>query len=360
MRVIITAGGTGGHIYPALAILNKIKEKESKSEFLYIGTTDRMESEIVPSKGIPYLGIEMKGLDRKHPWKNFKVFTIYLKAIKQAKEAIKDFKPDLVIGVGGYITTPVIYAAKKLGYKTMIHEQNAIPGVSNKILSHYADRILVSFEESKESFPKSKTVYTGNPRSEEITKLKAGDKRDLGFSPSKKLVIIVMGSLGSMTMTQKLKELIPSFASKPYEVLLVTGKNYYQDYQSLKIPKNVKIVSFYDAKYMKSCDLIITRSGASTIAEITALALPSIMVPSPYVTHNHQMKNALALEKLGACKIIAEENFSAKTVLPAIDSILNDEEQRKNMQEALKKIALTDSANRIYQEAKKLVRDEKK
>ena len=359
MRVIITAGGTGGHIYPALAILNKIKEKEPQSEFLYIGTTDRMEKEIVPQKGIPYIGIEMKGLDRKKIWRNIKVLQIYFQAIKKAKEEIKKFDPDLVIGVGGYITTPVIYAAKKLGYKTMIHEQNAIPGVSNKILSRYADRILVSFEESKASFPKEKTVYTGNPRSEEMVEMAKGKKEELGFSKNKKLIIIVMGSLGSMTMTQKLKELVPSFAKKDYEVLLVTGKDYYKDYETLTIPKNVKVVPFYDAKYMKSCDLIITRSGASTIAEITAIALPSIMVPSPYVTHNHQMKNALALEKEGACKIISEENFEKDIVLKEIDTLLNQKGTYQKMKKALEKFAITDSAERIYKEAKKLVRDEK-
>lgn len=357
MRVIITAGGTGGHIYPALAIINKIKEKEKNSEFLYIGTTDRMEATIVPNLHIPYFGIPMRGLDRKHIWKNVKVLKMYKEAIQTAKEEITKFKPDIVIGVGGYISAPVVYAAKKLGYKTMIHEQNSISGVSNKFLSHYADKILVSFQETMVNFPKHKVVYTGNPRSEEIAQVAPIAKCELGFSERKKLVIIVMGSLGSTTMTKKLKEIIPHFYQKPYEVLLITGKDYYDHYQNISIPKNVKLMPYYNdlLKIMKKADLIVTRSGASTIAEITAIGLPSIMVPSPYVTHNHQMKNALALEKDHACKIIPEEQFSTDTLLSCIDELLNNKQKLIEMKQALEKKAVKNSATRIYEEAKKLI-----
>lgn len=360
MRVIITAGGTGGHIFPALAIINKIKEEEKNSEFLYIGTTDRMEKDIVPKCNIPFVGIKMMGLNRKNPLKNVTVMKTYFAALKKAKKEIKKFDPDLVIGVGGYITAPVVYAAKKLGYKTMIHEQNSISGVSNRFLSHYADKILVSFPESCEYFPKKKVLYTGNPRSEEVVSVKKIAKTTLGFKKEKPLILIVMGSLGSMTMTKKLKEIVVNFKNKPYEVLLVTGKDYYEDYQSLAIPKNVKIVPFCEnlIQVMKDCDLIITRAGASTIAEITALGLPTIMVPSPYVTHNHQMKNAQALEKEGAVSIITEDNFSKETLLPLITSILEDKKRYQKMKKALEKRAKKDSATRIYEEARKLVRDE--
>lgn len=357
MKVIITAGGTGGHIYPALAIINKIKEKEPNSKFLYIGTDNRMEASIVPEKNIPYVAIHMQGLNRKQPWKNIKVLQLYKNAIKTAKQEIKAFQPDIVIGVGGYISAPVVYAAKKLGYKTMIHEQNSISGISNKFLSHYADKILVSFKESLEDFPKHKVIYTGNPRSEEIIRVKEKGKKELGLSSSKKLVIIVMGSLGSTTMTEKLKDMIPYFKDKKYEVLLITGKDYFDKYKQIKCPNNVKIVPYYNEliNIMKQADLIVTRSGASTIAEITAICLPSIMVPSPYVTHNHQMKNALALEKEGACKIITEENFSKETLLPCIDEILDDKIKNQKMKKALEKRSVKDSATRIYQEAKKLI-----
>lgn len=358
MRVIITAGGTGGHIYPALAILNKIKEKEPNSQFLYIGTTDRMEAKIIPDKHIPYLGIPMKGLDRKHPLKNIQVFKMYRNAIKTAKREIEAFKPDIVIGCGGYITAPVIYAAKKLGYATMIHEQNSISGMSNKFLSRYADKILVSFKETMDAFPKHKVVYTGNPRSEEIAKIEPLAKRELGLSINKPLVIIVMGSLGSMTITNKLLEMVPKFANKPYEVLLISGEKYYQNYQTIQVPSNVKILPFFAdlIRIMKQATLLVSRSGASTIAEITAIGLPTIMVPSPYVTHNHQMKNAIALEKDGACKIIPEEQFDGDTLLPCIDTLLADKEALHKMKEAMLQRSITDSATRIYEEAKKLVR----
>ena len=319
MKIAITAGGTGGHICPALAIINKIKSHDKNSKFLYFGTTDRMEKDIIPEKGIPYIGIQMKGLNRKNILKNITVLKIYLAAIKKAEVELKKFKPDIVIGVGGYITAPVLVAANHLGIKTIIHEQNSIPGVSNKLLSRFVNKICVSFKESETYFPKKKTIYTGNPRSEEILAMEKGKREDFGFNHKSKFIILVMGSLGSLTMTKKMKELIPSFKDKDYQVLVVTGKGYYDDYKDVKTPNNVKIVPFYDAKYMKDADLIITRSGASTIAEVTALLLPSIMIPSPYVTHNHQYKNAKALEDKKACKILEEKDFCKENLLSLID-----------------------------------------
>ena len=235
MRVAITAGGTGGHIFPALAIVNKIKSHDKNSEFLYFGTTDRMEKDIIPERGIPYIAIPMKGLNRKQVWKNVTVLKIYLQAIKKAETELSKFKPDIVIGVGGYITAPVLVAAHRLGIKTLIHEQNSIPGVSNKLLSKFVDRICISFKESETSFPKQKTVYTGNPRSEEILLMEKGNREDFGFNHKSKFIILVMGSLGSLTMTLKMKELIPAFANKNYQVLVVTGKGYYDDYKEVKI-----------------------------------------------------------------------------------------------------------------------------
>ena len=357
MKIAITAGGTGGHIFPALAIINKIKSHDKNSKFLYFGTTDRMEKDIIPEKGIPYIGIQMKGLNRKNILKNITVLKIYLAAIKKAEVELKKFKPDIVIGVGGYITAPVLVAANHLGIKTIIHEQNSIPGVSNKLLSHFVNKICISFKESEAYFPKKKTIYTGNPRSEEILSMEKGKREDFGFNHKSKFIILVMGSLGSLTMTKKMKELIPSFKDKDYQVLVVTGKNYYDDYKDVKTPANVKIVPFYDAKYMKDADLIITRSGASTIAEVTALLLPSIMIPSPYVTHNHQYKNAKALEDKKACKILEEKDFCKENLLSLIDDCFKKEvynEMRKN----LKEFSCPNSAEAIYKEIMRLVRNE--
>lgn len=359
MRVIISAGGTGGHIYPALAIMNKIKEMEPGSEFLYIGTTDRMEATLIPEKKIPYIGIEMQGLNRKNPIKSIKAMKCFFEGIKKAKKEIKKFNPDIVLGVGGYITAPVIYAAKKLGYKTFIHEQNCIPGLSNKFLSHYADKIGISLEESLVYFDSKKTVYTGNPRSEEVVKVKPIDKKEIGLNPAKKLVLIVMGSLGSKTMTEKMKLILSSFEKKNYEVIFVTGKAYFSEYQKVKHLQNVKLVPYLDnmLQVMKRVDLIVSRAGASTIAEITSLGIPSILVPSPYVTHNHQMKNALALEKEGAAKIIEEKDFNQETLISLIDAILNDKKVYHEMKKNTKKLGITDSSTRIYQLIKEIVKE---
>ena len=359
MRVVISAGGTGGHIYPALAIINKIKEQEPNSEILYIGTTDRMEKDIIPPLGIPYVGIEMHGLNRKKILSNIKVFSMYKKAIKKAKKAIIEFNPDVVIGVGGYITAPVVLAAQKAGYKTVIHEQNSIPGLSNKLLSKKVNKILISLPNSIEHFDKSKTVYTGNPRSEEIAKIAPIDKKELGLSKTKKLVVIVMGSLGSATISEKEVELIPSFNNKDYEVILITGEKYYEDYKKIEIPSNVKVVPFMKnlINVLKVTDLIVSRAGASTIAEITAIGLPSILVPSPYVTNNHQFKNAKELEEKGACKILEEKDFNKENLIPLIDEILNNNELYQKMKENTLKLGVTTSATKVYNEIKKVVED---
>ena len=302
----------------------------------------------------------MKGLNRKNIFKNVGVMKTYFKAVSKAKVEITKFKPDVVIGFGGYISAPVIYAASKLKIKTIIHEQNSIPGVSNKFLSRYVDKVLVSFKENIKDFPSSKTIYTGNPRSEQIKDIKKVSKTELGFKKDKDLVIIVMGSLGSLTMTKKLKEIIPIFRNKDYQVLLITGKDYYDDYKDIKISSNVKLVPFIDnlIGLMKDADLIITRSGASTIAEITSIGLPAIMVPSPYVTNNHQYINAKSLEDDGACIILKEEDFNKSSLINLLDKTINDKDKLKKMREALLKRGVLDSATRVYEETIKLVRDE--
>lgn len=360
MKVVITAGGTGGHIFPALALISKLKEKNKNVEILYIGTTNRMEKDIIPKEGIPYIGIEMKGLNRKNIFKNIDVMKTYLKAVSKAKAELTKFKPDIVIGFGGYISAPVIYAAHKLKIKTIIHEQNSIPGVSNKFLSRYVDKVLVSFKESIKDFPNDKTIYTGNPRSEQIKDIEKIDKTTLGFKKDKALIIIVMGSLGSLTMTKKLKETLPLFKNKDYQVLLITGKDYYDEYKDIKLSSNVKLVPFYNnlLGLMKDADLIVTRSGASTIAEITSIGLPAIMVPSPYVTNNHQYVNAKSLEDDGACIILKEEDFDKNSLVNLLDKTINDKKKLNSMRNALLKRGVTDSATRIYEEIIKLVRDE--
>mgnify|MGYP004655970365 CR=1 FL=1 len=357
MKAIVVAGGTGGHIYPAVAIINKIKEMEKNSEILYIGTTDRMEKDIIPKMGINFVGIPMRGLNRKKIFSNLSVAGMYLTALSKARKVIKEFDPDIVIGAGGYISAPVLYEAKKLGYKCIIHEQNSIPGLSNKFLSKIVDKVCVSLPDSIKYFNKDKVVYTGNPRSEEIATVLKKSKTELGFDSRKKLVVIVMGSLGSSTMTLKIKELIPEFRDKNYQVLVVTGNGYLDQYKDVKTPDNVKIVPFLNdfICFLKDSDLIISRAGASTISEITAIGLPAILVPSPYVTGNHQYMNAKELEKTGACVLIEEKDFSADKIVLEIDKLFNNKIIYDKMKRDSRKLGVSDSASRIYREIRKLI-----
>ena len=353
VRVIISAGGTGGHIYPALSILKKIKEKDPKSEVLYIGTLDRMEADIIPQMDIPYVGVNVIGL--KKDFTIFKAGYLFLKAIRKCKKIIKDFKPDVVIGVGGYITAPVIYSAKKLGIKTIIHEQNSIPGKSNTFLQKYADKIFVSLPGSKEYF-KGDVVLTGNPRSQEAYYAKKMDKKELGFHDNKKLVLIVMGSLGSTTVTNSLLEIIPKFKGKDYEVLIISGKNYIDNYPK-NLPENVKVIPFLNnmVNLLKSVDVMVTRAGASTIAEILAIGLPSILVPSPYVANNHQLYNAKELVNNNSALLLEEKDFNSDNLLKKIDLLLNNSVLYKEISENAKKIGVISSCDKIYEEIKKVL-----
>ena len=356
MRIIVTAGGTGGHIYPALAIINKIKEKEKDSKILYIGTLDRMESIIVPKYNIDYVGINMQGLNRKNIFKNIKVITNFSKAIKKSKEIMKEFKPDVVLGIGGYVTAPVIMAAHSLGIKTFIHEQNSIPGLSNKILSRYVDKIGISLPSSMEFFDKNKTIYTGNPRSEEVYNSKPILKRKYKLRNDKKLVLIVMGSLGSLVINEKMKEVLQGFKDKDYEVLFVTGKSYFDEYKKIKIPSNVRLEPYIEdmPSLMKKCDLIVSRAGATAISEITVLGIPSILIPSPHVTHNHQYKNAKVLSDKGASIIVEEKDLTSENLIKNIDEIMSNKEKYDIMKKKSKELGVKDSATKIYEIIKEL------
>jgi UDP-N-acetylglucosamine--N-acetylmuramyl-(pentapeptide) pyrophosphoryl-undecaprenol N-acetylglucosamine transferase len=351
MRVVISAGGTGGHIYPALAIINKIKEMEPDSEFLYIGTHNRMEKDIIPKYNIPFETIEIYGINRKNLLKNFKTLKCFLQSRSKCKKLIKEFNPDCVIGVGGYVTGPVIWAGKKLGYKTFIHEQNSIPGKANLYLSKYADHIFVSFKSSINYFPEYKTTYTGNPCSEEALKKVAIDKKELDLNPNKKLVLFVMGSLGSDKMNEMLYQTMEKFKNKDYEILFVTGKDSYDEMKQKTYPKNVKVVPYIEdmTRVMKKTDVIVSRAGASTMSEIMALEVPSILIPSPYVPNNHQYKNALDLFKKDACILIEEKDVTSEKLVSSIEELLNNEEKIKTMKHSLHELSVKDSATRIYQ-----------
>lgn len=350
MRVIISAGGTGGHIYPALAIVDKIKEKEPNSEILYIGTHNRMEKDIVPKTGIPFKTIKIYGFYRKQIWKNFKTISCFIKSYNDCKKIIKDFKPDIVLGIGGYVTGPTIYAAHKLGIKTFIHEQNTIPGKSNKFLSKYADKIGVSFKSSSSFFPKDKVIFTGNPCSEKAINTVASSKKEFGLSENKKLVLCVMGSLGSSKINDFLIKSLNLFNNKDYEILYVTGKNSYDNVIKNKFPSNVKVVPYIDnlPRIMKKTDIIVSRAGASALSEIIELGLPSILIPSPYVPDNHQYKNAIDLVEKDAAVLIEEKELSGDILVRKIDELINNENKLKQIKNNLKEFSVPNSSSKIY------------
>ena len=356
MRVIISAGGTGGHINPALAIIEKIAKEDKNSEFLYIGTTNRMEKDIIPEKGIPYFGIEIQGIMRKITLKNINAVIKYLKCISICKKQIKKFNPDIVIGAGGYVTAPVIYAAKKCGYKTLVHEQNSILGLSNKILLKYTDTLCTSFESMK---PKNVNyVYTGNPVGESIINKRPLKKEEFGLNKLKKLVLIVMGSLGSSSVNKILDNSIPLFKGKEYEVVIVTGKAYFENFKNKNLCKNVFVFPYIDdlARLMKVTDVLVTRAGASTLCEIMATKTPSILIPSPYVTENHQYKNAVDLINKDAAVLLEEKNLTEESLVKAIDDLINNPNKRLDIKDNLEKLFKRNSSTLIYNEIEKLVR----
>ena len=358
MHVIITAGGTGGHIYPALAILNKIKEKEPNSEFIYIGTHNRMEKDIVPAAGYQYESIEIYGFSKTMIKRDIKNISLIYKAYKKCLKIMKDFKPDVVIGVGGYVTFPVIMAANKLHIKTFIHEQNSIPGKSNKVLAKKADLIGVSFKDSIKYFNPNKCKLTGNPCGENALDIKAVSKTKYHMHANKKGVLIVQGSLGSNVINNKMKEFLSSIDNENYEVLYVTGKDYYEEFSKNKFSKNVIIVPYVDnlSALIKDMDLIVTRAGASIISEIMALRKPAIFIPSPYVANNHQYYNALSIKDAHAGAMIEEKDLNKDILKNKINEILNDKKLYKEYETNLAKMSIDNSSTYIYELLKELIK----
>ena len=346
MRIIISAGGTGGHIYPALSIVNKIKDKDKNAEILYVGTTDRMEKDIVPKYNIEYYAIKIRGIDRKLSLDNIRTVKYFVSAVKEMKKLMKKFKPDIVIGVGGYVTAPVIYAAHKLKIKTIIHEQNSILGMTNKFLSKYVDALCISFPDTKSKA--KRVVYTGNPSSEDDKS--TFDKKEFNLSNNKKLVLIVMGSLGSKVVNDKMKEILPKFNGKDYEVLFITGNDYFDEFNNLKLDKNIKIVSFVNnlKRVFKKTDVLVSRAGATTMSEIISFKVPSILIPSPYVTDNHQYKNAMSLVEKDSALLIEEKNLNSDILISNIEKLLNDNKKINSIKNNLSMMSINNSASKIY------------
>jgi UDP-N-acetylglucosamine--N-acetylmuramyl-(pentapeptide) pyrophosphoryl-undecaprenol N-acetylglucosamine transferase len=363
LKVIISGGGTGGHIFPAIAIADAIKKRYLDSEILFVGAKGRIEMEKVPGAGYEIVGLDVSGINRKKPLKIFSTVWKFWKSLTKAGKIIKEFKPDIVIGVGGYASGPTIYKASKLGIPALVQEQNSYAGITNKFLGKKASIICVAYEGMERFFPKSKIVMTGNPCREEllspnITKEEA--YTEFNLDPNKKTILVVGGSLGSRTLNKSLFYGIEALSESNIQVLWQCGRLYFfelnMDMVSKGNPKNVHIHEFInrmDLAY-KVADLVISRAGASSISELSLLAKPAILVPSPNVSEDHQTKNAMALVNKGAAILIKDSEANDLLVKTALD-IINDKNKLKSLSENILKLAQHDSANRIVDEAIRLI-----
>lgn len=363
MKIVVSGGGTGGHIYPALALIREIQKQHKDTQVLYIGTLKGLESKIVPKENIPFKSIHITGFRRKLSFENVKTVLRFIKGVRDSKQILKEFKPDIVVGTGGYVCGPVVYAAAKLRIPTIIHEQNSVPGLTNKFLSRYVNRIAICFDQAREFFPREKTVFTGNPRASEVLDQDGIKGRlSIGLSTTMPSVLIFGGSRGAKPINEAVIKSLPEFAGKHYQVLYVTGDVHYDEVKKevelVGNPKNVVIKPFIHnmPEVLAGMDLVVSRAGATTLAEITSLGIPSILIPSPYVTNNHQEKNASSLSEHGAAKILAEKDLTGNSLVTNIDRILLNKEMLKEMKVNSKKIGVPDSASRMYNLMKEVIK----
>ncbi len=360
MRIIFSGGGTGGHIYPALALIKSLRQKDSKVEILYIGKLNSQEEQLCKKENIPFKGIKVRYFYRKFVVKNFMTVYEFIKAYRHVKKIIKQFKPDVIIGTGGYVCAPVVYAGAKKHIKTIIHEQNSIPGLTNKFLSRYVNVVAISFLSSKDYFPEGKTVLTGNPRSQEVLTVKKVTKADLGLKEDKKLILIFMGSLGAEYVNETIVKTIPNLAKREdIEVIFVTGKSHYDNIISVVKPNNyhnIFIKPYVDnmPELYQHVDLLVCRAGATTLSEICAVGIPVILIPSPYVTNNHQEKNAADLVKGGGALMILEKDLNENILLDMINSLINDPYKLRLLRNNIKKMGIPNSCDLFIELIKSL------
>lgn len=371
MRVIVAAAGTGGHINPGIAIANKIKKEEPDSKIMFIGTSRGLENDLVPRAGYELERIDAYGLSKKITIKNLKNLLKTYKSIGKSKEILKKFKPDIIVGAGGYICGPVCTAAKSLNIPIVIHESNAFPGKAVKMLLKKSDKILVAFEDTKKRLGNSdKVVITGNPTKIKKVNLtnqeKEKIKQEYGLKEDKPLILVFGGSQGAKAINDVIIEIVSKNLNKNYQVIWAAGQGQYdaikEEFENrdvnIDVKRNVKIVPYiYNMEeVLNTCDLVICRSGAMTITEISIVEKPAIFIPLPNVSNNHQEYNARVLEKVGAAKVILEKDLTAINLNNEIQKIIKDEKVTKQMGENASKIAIKNVEDKIYNEIKELVR----
>ncbi|MBR7154823.1 MAG: undecaprenyldiphospho-muramoylpentapeptide beta-N-acetylglucosaminyltransferase [Paludibacteraceae bacterium] len=354
MRYLISGGGTGGHIFPAVSIANALKELDPEAEILFVGALGRMEMERVPQAGYKIIGLPVRGFNRAQPWKNVSVLADLARSIHEVKKIIRDFQPNVGVGVGGYASGAAMWAAAKMGIPILLQEQNGFAGVTNKILKDKATKICVAYEGMERFFPAEKIILTGNPVRQNLT----GGKRRKSGHPS---LLIIGGSLGARTINEAIKAALPELSKSDIHVVWQTGKIYYEKcraaWEAAGSPKNIECLDFLSDmpdRYAQA-DLVISRAGASSISELCLLGKPAILVPSPNVAEDHQTHNAMALVNKDAAVLVRDADAADRLVSTATD-LIQDEERLHTLHTNILTLAQTDSARRIAEEVMKLAK----
>lgn len=353
MKYLISGGGTGGHIFPAISIANALKELDPEADILFVGALGRMEMERVPQAGYKIVGLPVRGFNRAQPWKNVSVMIDLVKSIRQVRKIIREFKPNVCVGVGGYASGAAMWAAAKMGIPILLQEQNGFAGVTNKILKDKASKICVAYEGMERFFPAEKIILTGNPVRQNLTEGKKDKKQDA------KTLLIIGGSLGARTINEAIKAALPELVQSGIHVVWQTGKGYYEKckaaWEIAGSPANIECLDFLSDmpdRYAQS-DLVISRAGASSISELCLLGKPAILVPSPNVAEDHQTHNAMALVNKNAA-VLVKDAEAAEKLIPTALTLIQDEQQLKALHSNVLKLAQKDSARRIAEEVIKL------
>ncbi len=363
MRVLLSGGGTGGHVYPAIAIANKIKEENPDCEILFVGTQNGIESEIVPKYGYELKTVTVQGFRRKIDLENVKRVFKLCKGLEQSRKIVKKFKPDIVIGTGGYVSGPVLFNSALHKTVTIVHEQNSFPGVTNKILSKVVTRVLTSFEDSHKRFPEDsneKLVLTGNPvRKEILQSRKSNSRRKLGISEDKKMILCYGGSGGSEEINEAMKLVIENMVKEDIAFIFATGKGYYDEFIAslgdISLKPYQRVMPYLDkmADGLCASDIVIGSAGAISLAEITALGKPSIIIPKAYTAENHQEYNAKSIEADGAGIAILEKDLTPQKLNEVVFKLLGDRQLLMEMSEASRIIGKPEAIDLIYAEIMK-------
>lgn len=361
-RIIISGGGTGGHIFPAIAIANALKTLDPATQLLFVGAKGRMEMEEVPAAGYKIIGLDIRGIQRRSIWKNVMFPVKLLLSVRESVKIIKDFKPDAAVGVGGYASGPLLYAASIKGVPYLIQEQNSYAGVTNKWLGKKAQKICVAFDGMEKFFPFSRIIKTGNPIRKDSVNIAGKHMQALelfNLSAFKKTILITGGSLGARTLNNSVLAGLDKIIAADVQIIWQTGKVYYKGIIE-KLGENyhpdVRIMEFLnrmDLAYA-AADIIISRAGAGTIAELCVIKKPVILVPSPNVAEDHQTKNALALVQENAAAFVADRDAEAKLIDKALE-LLGDKETQKKLSDNIGKMAMPDADEVIAREVMKLV-----